>query len=406
VAEGREAVTALIALLLAALSPAQADSDVVVLANARIVSVSGEEISKGWIFISKGKIRDILSDDGQGIQSSKIIDLAGKTIIPGLIDAGCTLGIAGPANEDGEEVAPQVRIVDSLDPRSPDLARARQSGVTAAFVEPGNRGVIGGVASVIRTEGRSRSAMLVRSESALKGAIGPWPSQGNYSPRGSAATFFSRRPTTRMGVAWEFRKAFFDARGVRESKGEADPATALLIQALEGKLPVRVAASRATDLETAIQIADELGLSIALEEAQESWKCAATLAKKKVPVLLRPAAGIVLPSGIEPVDVRLDAFTLLTRAGVKTALLPTGGPEGLLASVALAVRHGAASAEALRAVTLTPAEILGVSDRMGSLEKGKDANLVVLSGTPHELTTRVERVMIDGRWVYGEKVEK
>jgi imidazolonepropionase-like amidohydrolase len=397
----------IVALLLTAFGSVQADEDIVLLANARILTGSGTEIAKGTVVVSRGKILDIVSDEkGQALPAGTVIDLAGKTLIPGLIDAGCTLGIAGAANEDGEEVAPQVRIVDSLDPKSPDLMRARQSGVTAAFVEPGNRGVIGGVASVIRTAGESRAALIVRAESALKGAIGPWPSQGNYPPRGGAATFFARRPTTRMGVAWEFRKAFLDAKAARESKEGVDPATGLLIQALEGKLPVRIAANRITDLETALQIAEELGLNVTLEEAQESWKCAAALAKKNVPVLLRPVAGIVPMSGIEPVDVRLDALTVLNRAGVKTALLPAGGPEGLLASVALAVRHGASSAEALRAVTLSPAEILGVAERMGSLDKGKDATLVVLSGPPHELTTRVDRVMIDGRWVFGEKVKK
>jgi imidazolonepropionase-like amidohydrolase len=397
-------MTPIVALLLTALGSAQADDDVVLLTNARILTVSGAEIAMGSIVISKGMILEILPDEkGKEIKASTIVNMAGKTIIPGLIDAGCTLGIAGSANEDGEEVAPQVRIVDSLDPRSPDLARARQSGVTAAFIEPGNRGVIGGVASVIRTAGSSRAAMIVRAEAALKGAIGPWPSQGNYSPRGGAATFFARRPTTRMGVAWEFRKAFLDAREAKENR---DPATGLLVQALDRKLPVRIAASRATDLETALQIAEELGLTVTLEEAQESWKLADVLAKKNVPVLLRPATGIPSSPGMEPVDVRLDTLTLLTRAGVKTALLPAGGPEGLLASVAFAVRHGTAPADALRAVTLTPAEILGVADRMGSLEKGKDASLVVLSGPPHDLTTRVERVMIDGRWVFGEKVQK
>jgi imidazolonepropionase-like amidohydrolase len=394
------------ALLLWALAQAAQDpADLVALTNARILTGTGLEIPKGVVVISGGKILAVA--ESPEIPATAIrIDLGGKTLIPGLIDAGCSLGIAGPANEDGEEVAPQVRIADSLDPRSPDLARALQSGVTAAFVEPGNRGVIGGVASVIRTAGASRAGLMIREASALKGAMGPWPSQGNYSPRGGAATFFARRPTTRMGVAWEFRKAFLDARSARDVQIPSDAGTGLLIQALDGKLPVRIAASRITDLETAMQLADELGLTLSIEEAQEAWKCAAALAKRNIPVLLRPAAGIVPPSGLEPVDVRLDAFTLLTRAGVKTALLPTGGPEGLLASVAFAVRHGAGSADALRAVTLSPAEILGVSERLGSLEKGKDATLAVLSGTPHELTTRVERVLIEGRWVFGEKVQK
>jgi imidazolonepropionase-like amidohydrolase len=391
-------------ICLAALVPAaQEEGSPIILTNARILTVSGEPIARGAVVVSGGKI--VAVADNVVFPEAKVIDLSGKVIIPGLIDAGCMLGVAGPANEDGDEVAPQVRILDSLDPRSPDLARARQSGVTAAFVEPGNRGVIGGTASIVRTAGSSRAAMIVREAAALKAAIGPTPAQGNFSPRGTAASFFARRPTTRMGVAWEFRKAFFDAA---RDPGD-DPAKAVLVQALAGKLPVRIAASRVTDLETAMQIADELGLSIAFEEAQEAYKRADAIAKKNIPVLLRPSVNGTAPMYFgEQNEVRLDTFSLLMKAGVKTALLSTGDPrsEGLLPVIAFAVRHGASAAEALRAVTLTPAEILGVSNRMGSLEKGKDANLVVLSGEPHDVTTRVEKVMIDGRWVFGEKTDK
>src|SRR4030095_1887336 len=216
---------------------------------------------------------------------------------------------------------------------------------------------------------------------------------------------FARRPTTRMGVAWEFRKAFFDAG---RDPGD-DPGKAMLAQALAGKISVRIAASRQTDLETAMRIAEELGLTICFEEAQESYKRADFLAKKNIPVMLRPSVNGTAPMYFgEQNEVRLDTFSLLLKAGVKSALLSTGDPrsEGMLPSVLAEVRHGASPAEALRAVTLTPAEILGVADRMGSLEKGKDANLVVLSGEPHEVTTRVERVMIDGRWVFGEKADK
>src|SRR5213075_1304746 len=155
-AEGREAMMMLAAAGLMALC---AQDDQVVRTNAKIISVSGETIARGAVVVRGGKI--VAVADNVAFPEAKVLDLAGKVIIPGLIDAGCTLGIAGPANEDGEEVAPQVRIVDSLDPRSPDLARARQSGVTAAFVEPGNRGVIGGMASIIRTSGTSRSAMMI-----------------------------------------------------------------------------------------------------------------------------------------------------------------------------------------------------------------------------------------------------
>lgn len=381
--------------------------DATVLTKARIITVSGEEIPEGSVVVVNGRIQQVGAtvDVPQG---AKIVVLAGKTVIPGLIDGGCTLGVAGPANEDGDEVAPQVRIADSLDPRSPDLARARGCGVTAAFVEPGNRGVIGGTAAVIRTSGTSRAAMILREDAAIKAAIGPGPSQGNYPPRGGAATFFARRPTTRMGVAWEFKKAFFDARRGGERHSEGDPGRERLLLALAGKLPVRIAASRGTDLETAMQLADELGLTIVIEEAQEAHLHAEALAKRKIPVLLRPSVGAAVIGVNDGTDLRLDTFGILIRAGVRTALLAPGEQrsEGLLSSVAFAVRYGADRRAALRAVTLTPAEILGVSDRMGSLDAGKDADLVVLSGDPADLTSRVERVMIGGRWVSEERADR
>lgn len=365
----------------------------VILTNARILRVSGDPIAKGYVVVRDGKIAEV--GEGATAAAGRVVDLNGKTVIPGLIHGASALGIVGSANEDGGEIAPHVRILDSFDPRAGDLSRARQSGITAAQIQPGNRGVIGGVASVVKTGGASRSAMVLKEDSALKAAMGLAPAQGNSAPRATAANFFNRRPTTRMGVAWEFRKAFTDAPKTGQP---------VLLQALAGKLPVRISAGRVTDLETALQAAEELHLVIALEEAQEAYKRADLLAARKVPVFLRPAPPP--PSG-EPEDFRLDTFTTLLRAGVAVALLPASElkPDALLGSVAFAVRHGATPEEALRAVTLTPAELLGVAGRIGSLAPGKDADLVVLSGAPHEATTRVEKVMIDGRWVYGEKTE-
>jgi imidazolonepropionase-like amidohydrolase len=382
--------------LLMALALGSVDEETVALTNARILPVAGDPIAKGYVLIRDGKILEV----GRGQPPQEIlrsVDLSGKTVIPGLILGASALGVSGSSNEDGEEVAPRVRIIDSFDPRSGDLSRARQSGITAALVEPGNRGVIGGVGSVLKTAGSSRAAMTVKEEACLKAAMGLGPAQGNFAPRGAAASFFNRRPTTRMGVAWEFRKAFFDARKAGEPP--------VMMNALAGTLPVRISASRVTDLETALQLAEELQLRIAVEEAQEAFKRADVLASRKVPVLLRPSPPT---SSTEPEEFRPDTFTTLLRSGVLTALLPASEqkPESLLASVAFAVREGATPGDALKAVTAAPAEILGVSDRLGSLAPGKDADLVVLSGDPHEVTSRVEKVMIDGRWVFGEKTER
>jgi len=386
-----------LSLLLLLLAPADGD-ETIALYNARIVTGKGEIIEKGVVLVQHGRILGVAS--GNRPEGMKGVDLAGKTLIPGLIDGASSAGIGSAANEDGEEVAPSMRVLDSFDPRAAELSRCRQSGVTVVMVEPGNRGVIGGLGAVVKTAGASRQAMTLRADAVLKAAMGPGPAQGNFAPRGAAASFFSRRPTTRMGVDWGFRKAFYDAR----KSGPEDSAGVVLRKALAGALPVRISATRVTDLETALRTAEELNLTISLEEAQESFKRADLLARRKIPVLLRP---VPAPAGSEPEEYRLDTFARLIKAGVQTALLPApgAGSDDLLASVAFAVRAGASPADALRAVTLTPAEILGVADRVGSLEPGKDADLVVLSGPPHEITSRVEKVMIDGRWVYGERSE-
>lgn len=372
-------------LLLAAGGP----DEIVAVKGGRILTVSGEEIRNGVLLISGGKILKI----GAAVEipeGATIVEASSRTILPGLIDAASTLGIEGSANEDGNEVTPDVRILDMVDPASRELARARQSGITTLFVEPGNRNVIGGLAAIVKSHGVDRAAMTLRADAALKAVMGGMPTSGNFSPRGTTATFYARRPTTRMGVAWEFKKAF---AGAREGTSEA------LRAAVEKKLTVRVAASRATDIESLIQLVDELGLSIVLEEAQEAYKVAGALASRKIPVLLRPEYGA---DGSEGSAIRFDSLHGLREKGVEVALLAAqpDNPDSLLGAAALAVKHGSTRDEALRAVTLGAAKILGVSDRIGSLEEGKDADLVVLSGDPLDLTSRVEMVMIGGRVVF------
>jgi len=369
--------------------------DILVVRGGRVVTVSGEEIQGGVVVMAGGKITRI----GRDIEippGATVLEAAGKVVIPGLVDGGSTLGIEGSVNEDASEVTPDLRILDMIDPASRELSRARQCGITTVFVAPGNRNVIGGLAAILKTQGAGRKEMALREEAALKAAMGGAPTAGNYPPRGSTATFYARRPTTRMGVVWEFRKAFLDAK---------DGAGGVLRRAMEGKLPVRVAASRATDIESVLGIAEELGLSIVLEEAQEAYKLADRLAARKVPVLLRPEFSV---EGSEGSDIRFDAFRTLADRGVRVALLPVqaDNPDSLLGAAALAVKHGARPGEALRAVTIGSAEILGVADRVGSLEAGKDGDLVILSGDPLDLSSKVEVVVIGGRVVFGGRSQR
>jgi imidazolonepropionase-like amidohydrolase len=393
-----------IALLVAALmvSVRPQAADVTAYKAARILTVSGPAIENGIILVENGRIADI----GPGVKipdGAKIVDLGKATVIPGLVDANLVLWLDGMENEEAREVTPDYRVVDGLNPKARDLQRAVQMGVTTAFVGPGNRNVIGGLAAVLKTHGPTLRAMIVREEAALKASVGVGPSAGNYPPRGMPPMdFYARRPTTRMGLTWEFRKAFLEAG--REA-AKSSPAQEVLARALSRKLPVRIAASQSFDIESALRLAEEFKLAVVFEEAEEAYRSIEMLAKQKVAVALRPTFQSGRVWAADGTELRYGSFAALTNAGIPTALL-TGGPgedDSLLAMAAFAVRYGATPEQALRAVTVIPAQILGVADRVGTLEKGKDADFAVLSGDPLDVTTRVERVVVGGRPAYERK---
>jgi imidazolonepropionase-like amidohydrolase len=377
-------------------------ADVTAYKAARILTVSGPAIENGIILVENGRIADI----GPGVKipdGAKIVDLGKATVIPGLVDANLVLWLDGMENEEAREVTPDYRVVDGLNPKARDLQRAVQMGVTTAFVGPGNRNVIGGLAAVLKTHGPTLRAMIVREEAALKASVGVGPSAGNYPPRGMPPMdFYARRPTTRMGLTWEFRKAFLEAG--REA-AKSSPAQEVLARALSRKLPVRIAASQSFDIESALRLAEEFKLAVVFEEAEEAYRSIEMLAKQKVAVALRPTFQSGRVWAADGTELRYGSFAALTNAGIPTALL-TGGPgedDSLLAMAAFAVRYGATPEQALKAVTVIPAQILGVADRVGTLEKGKDADFAVLSGDPLDVTTRVERVVVGGRPAYERK---
>ncbi|HEX7901333.1 MAG TPA: amidohydrolase family protein [Planctomycetota bacterium] len=370
----------------------QADEAPTLLKDARVVTGLGPELEKASVLVERGKITRVAASI-EAPANARVVDLAGKVLMPGLVDAGSRLAEA--QNEEGREVTPALSALDAFEPGAPVLRRAALGGLTTAYLGPGNRNVVGGVGAVVKTGGPDRFRPL-RERADLKAALGAEPSAGNYPPRGGPATFFARRPTTRMGVVWEFRKAFVDAREGRCAGAEAE----ILGAALAGKLTVRVAAAAATDLETALALAADFGLALVVEDGREAWKRADVLAARKVPVVLRSTLDLD-PAGV---DARPDALARLRAAGVDTALASPGGDaESLLAAAAFAVKHGASRADAFRAITSAPARILGVADRVGAIEDGRDADLAVYSGDPLDARSAVERVMVGGRFLSGGK---
>jgi imidazolonepropionase-like amidohydrolase len=399
----RNCVILLTFLLLVSAFVAPGRADVTAVKAGRILTVSSEPIEDGVILIEDGKITEI----GTGIEipeGAAVIDAGKSIVMPGLVDASAAAPVRGDLNEQSSEITPTLRISDALDPQSKALKRFVQTGVTTLFVSPGRRNVIGGLGVVVKPAGKIPQQMIVKDEAALTVVMDLDSTQGNRIPRYQTPTdFYYRRPGTRMAIIWMLRKSFFDAQQA-DSKQTEDPNLAVLAAALKDEIPIHVNVRRAITIRAALKVADEYGLKLILQECTEGYKVAGQLAERKIPVVLGPF--YYYPGNIgqyrEGRKVNWNNAGILAKAGVKVAISSgeQAGAIDILTAAAFAVRHGMNRDEALKAITITPAEILGVADRVGSLEKGKDADIIVLSGDPLNVTTRVEKVILNGKTVY------
>jgi len=393
-------------LLLVSAFVAPVRAEVTVIKAGRILTISGEPITDGIILIEDGKITDI----GTGIEipeGAVVVDAGKSVIMPGLVDAAAAAPVRGDLNEQSSEITPTFRISDALNPQSKSLKRIVQTGVTTLFVSPGRQNVIGGLGVVVKPTGKIPQQMIIRDEAALTVVMDMDPTRGNRIPRGQPPiNFYFRRPGTRMAIIWMLRKSFFDARQQADSGQTEDPNMAILSSVLKDEIPIHVNARRAIAIRATLKVADEYGLKLILQECTEGYKVAGQLAEREIPVVLGPF--YYYPGNMgqnrEGRKVNWNNAGILAEAGVKVALSSgeQSGSIDILTAATFAVRHGMDREEALKAITITPAEILGVADRVGSLEKGKDADIVVLSGDPLNVTTRVEKVILNGKTVYQQ----
>jgi imidazolonepropionase-like amidohydrolase len=386
-----------------------AQDTITVFRGARIHSAAAAPVDNGILVIAGGRIVAVGGPNLELPAGATVVDCAGRVMTPGLVDAGTTLGVQpGDLNEQGEEITPQLRVVDALDPKDVRLRRALRGGVTTIQVNPGNRNVVGGLGAVIKTVGDTVAAMLVRDESGLRLTMGSEPSSGNRAIRGGTPVgIYYRRPTTRMGVVWETRKAFYDAKAYQERKtvpdadgGEAavEPGMEVLVRALQGEVTVRTTARMEQDIRTALRLADEFGYKALVEEATEAWRVIDDLAAAGVPVLVASPSRLAAAEGAE---VRLDTLNLLAARDIPFAIC-TGADDGglgLAHEAMFAVRNGLSPERALRAVTLDAARMLGIDERVGSLQAGRDADFVLWSGDPFDPTSAVLSVYVGGREV-------
>ncbi len=384
--------------------------------NGQIKSMTGREFV-GNILIEGTKITALGENLELEVPSDAVvIDALGCLVLPGFIDAHCHVGIGEEIyrwegedlNEMTDPVTPDMRAIDGINPEDEGFRDARLGGVTAVFTGPGSGNVIGGTGVVMKTAGKIVDKMIVRDPAGLKVAFGENPKMVYGEQK--------KMPMTRMGTAALLRQALVDAQvyGDKLNEGKTDPdkiperdlGLEALLMVINRQIPLRAHAHRADDIMTAIRIAREFKVDLVIEHCTEGHKIAEELAELGYPAVVGPL--LTNRSKVELKDKSFKTPGILAKAGVKVAIMTDHSVtpiEQLPLCAALACKAGMDEEDALRAITINSAEILGVSDRIGSLEVGKDADIVIWSEHPFILTARPLYVIIDGKIVNPEPTE-
>lgn len=390
--------------------------------NGRVLTITKGTIEGGTVLIEGGKIKAVGRDVAVPA-GAEVIDATGKWVTPGLIDAHSHVAIFGEpmveATSDGNEmtdpITPHVRALDAVNPADPAIPDTLSAGVTAVWTGPGSGNVVGGTGVVVKLTGGTIDQMLVTTaRGTMKMALGENPKR----VYGSQKKF----PMTRMGNAAALRDALVKAQNYmekfrraeddaakesKEKKTKVDPKyperdlkMEALSKVLTREYRCRIHCHRADDILTAIRIAEEFNLDFAIEHTTEGWKIADVLAARKIPCT-------VGPNDLARVKMECENFSLanagiLARKGVKIAIQVDGfsNTRWLPVHAGMLVRFGLPEEEAMKALTINPAELLGVSDRMGSLEPGKDADVAIFDGNPLCTLTRCEKAFINGVEVF------
>ena len=356
------------------------------------------------ILVGDGKICRI----GENLEAEETIDASGLNVYPGFVDAHSHIGLDGYGepgvdyNEMNDICCPQLRAIDGVDPMDHSFELARNAGVTCVCTGPGSANVLGGTFTVIKTAGKRIDDMIVKQAAAMKCAFGENPKR----------CYNSKCDSTRMTTAAILREALMKAQlYLRKKEAAGDDLSKLppfdmkleaLIPVLRREIPLKAHAHRADDIFTAIRIAKEFGVRLTLEHVTEGHLIADELAKTGLCMAVGPSLGHATK-----VEVRNKSWQtpgILSRAGCHVSIITdcTVIPQQYLPLCAgMAVCAGMDPFEALRAITINPAEHIGVADRVGSIEEGKDADIVLTDGNPFEVSTRVHRVLISGKTVYS-----
>lgn len=385
-------------------APAQAQT--IAITGGTVYPVSGPKIENGTVLVRDGRIVAV----GRNVTipaDARRVDATGKWVTPGIFNATTSLGLVeiGAVQETVDMTArgqddgifPSLRVWEGFNPASPLLQVTRNDGITTAGIVP-RGGLVGGQGAVIDLGNGQLQHVLLKAPAAIFADIG---SKGNDRGASRAEVFQRMRAVLTEAKEWPRRRARYDANGSRPLAARPIDLEALQ-PVLRGEIPLLVEADRASDILVALDIAREYGIKVALTSATEAWKVADRVAAANAYVLVGALNNI--PQSFATLGARQENAALLEQAGAKVVI--AGGVDAFNArnvkyEAGVAVSFGMPWDAALRAITLTPAEMYGVANRVGSLQPGRDATLVVWSGDPFELYTHADHVFVRGVEVQG-----
>lgn len=397
---------ALLMVAAACLAATASSAQTIAITGGKVYSVASAPVENATVLIRDGKIVAVGTNVSIPSGATRI-DASGKWVTPGLVNAGTQLGVVEigavaetrDVNARGrDDIAAAFTVYEALNPASQLIPAAREDGITTVLIHPGN-GLFAGQSAVVDLVTGNVSDMVVRSSAAMVADL--------TSARGVNAD-------SRGEMLLRVREILDDARTYARRRADFEraqtrpfAATRLDLEALQpvlaGRIPLLVAVDKASDIQAVMKIAKDFGIRLVIGGGAEAWMVADELAAAKVPVLTGAMNNI--PSSFSALGTRQENAALLRRAGVVVALVGNagGGDEetfnvrNVRYEAGNGVAYGMTWDDALRAITLAPAQIFGVADRVGTLEAGKVANVVVWSGDPFDFTTRAEHVIVHGK---------
>ena len=377
--------------------------------NGMIYTMTEKEPFLGDILAENGKIVKI-GKDLPVPEGCRVVDASGLRVYPGFVDAHCHLGLDGYGigfegqdyNEMNDIVAPELQAIDSIYPQDETLHMAAEAGVTCVGTGPGSANVLGGTFAAIKTVGVRVDDMVVKKAVAMKCAFGENPKRVYKDKNNYARMSTASKLRVMLRKAQEYQ-ARLQAAGEDVLRRPAyDPKLEALLPVINREIPLKAHAHRLDDIFTSIRIAKEFGVKLTLEHCTEGHLAPEEIAKEGFPAAVGPS--LTHASKFELRNKTFATPGILCRAGVQVSIITDSPviPEQYLPLCAgLAVKAGMDPYEAMKAITINPAKHLGIEDRVGSLEAGKDADMVLADGCPMEVSTRICRVFIN-----GEEVEK